>query len=132
MQVILFSPEKNGLEQRVVDAVTQAGLRDRTETFYTFESLSARFLQPRSRMDVVIVIAPTKDRDSNFTQLRELLMGVRVILIGSGEFCQVASLGSLLHARLALQMNDDFSIVTAVLANLRERSEREAAASKVG
>ena len=115
MQVVLFNPEKNGLEQRVVDAIARAGLSDRTEVFSTYKSLSASFLKPQSRIVVVIVIAIDADCPSRLTTLREFLFGYRVILIGAKESIHLARWGDALHARLVLHENDDLSVVTAVL-----------------
>lgn len=118
MNLLFYSRETNGAAGRLQRVIETVVPQEKREIFRTMVSLLRRLRRPRHDVGIVILFAASREDLMEFLYIRDLLNGVRIILVlPDGEEETVAK-AHILRPRFLTYADSDFLEVVAVLGKI--------------
>jgi hypothetical protein len=115
MNLLLYQSTNNGSGERLREVIHTLFSKEQTETYTSIEDLSFRLHQSMFDVDLAILLASSKSELLDLILLRDLLLGVRIILILPDKKRDTISRGHSLYPRYLSYVDSDFKDVAAVL-----------------
>ena len=119
MNVILYTNGKNhATNERLLKKVESAISLDQLEIFQTNKDLVKRANRFPREIDLAVLLAQSDEQLSKLVALKDLLEGVRIILILPNRAKDIVSKGLTLRPRYFSFADSNFVDVAAVLTNM--------------
>jgi len=122
MKVLLYFPEMGGVGDQLQKLVEARIPGEKLEVYHSIDKLSQRFKQPFDDLGVAVLMAANHEELMNIFSIRDLLRGLRIILVIPDQKEETVALAHQLRPRLLTYINDDLSTITTVLAKMLESS----------
>lgn len=126
MDLIIYHKETDDLHLRLLDIVDRTGLSERMSLFSTQMTFISRLFLPKHDMTIAIIVIKDIKELECIAQYKDILMGVRIILVLPETGNGVKALSRALHARLVLSEKDDLAPVEDMLSKLNKQCSKDA------
>ncbi len=115
MNVLFYASGENGNDQKYQLAIESVVPVEKIEVFKTVSELSQRLRQPVQNLAAVVLLARNSDEFSDFLEMRDLLSGLRLILVLPNQEEDIRSEELALFPSYVSYIDQDVSEVAAVL-----------------
>jgi hypothetical protein len=115
MKVLLFSALKNGLAGRVLSILNRMASLDQIEIYRDVNNLMRRLSLNPSDVSILLLVIQNKQGLSDLLQVRNHIIGHRVIMVLPDQESETLSKAHLLYPRYLTYMDSDFEDLNAVL-----------------
>ncbi len=122
MKVLFYSTTKRGAGERIQKIVKGCVLKENLESYRTIDGLSLRLREPTNDIGIVVLLALDKKDLSSFLVVRELLLGLRIILILPDGKKDTVTNGHKLYPRFISYADGNFKDVASVLGKMLEEN----------
>jgi hypothetical protein len=112
---LLFFARKNGVTEQLQRMIQTLVVKDRLETYESFEELYKRLHQPKNDFQIAVLTATTDQELEDILTLQELLSDIRIVLILPDRTPNTISKAHKLAPRFLTCLDSDFGEVKAVL-----------------
>ncbi len=131
--LLACSEGRNGSSERLQSTLRDELPATQFEVVDVLCSLGSRLRKPKGGLDIAILEAPTHDHLRELVSMRELLEGLRIVLVMGDSDAESVSLGHKLRPRYLSSGEGDFQDVAKVLRKMLGASSTigEAALSEV-
>jgi len=120
VSMLVYSSERNGVEERLLKAIQPLASSEKIETYRTIKSFSQRLRQPLSGFDVAVLLTVSKKELLEILSIRDLFSDVRIVLILPDGDKDTVSKGHTLYPRLVTYVDSDFKDLAVFLKKLFE------------
>jgi hypothetical protein len=119
-QILFYVPAGNGNEfsAQVHGVIQTIGQDAVCEVHQTLEALAGRLCGPGGRPDIVVILAASREHLGQVLSIRELLHGLRLILILPDREPDTITRGHTLAPRFLTYVDGDYTHIGAVLQRI--------------
>ena len=125
MRVIVFSGKEYPAQEQLVEIVRLTACFHKTEILHTLSGFFAALTHCADREAVAVALLAGPEELEALLPLREISMDIPLILVLPDSRPGTISLGHRLRPRFLGFLQNDFSEVTAVLAEVLKRNRRD-------
>lgn len=120
MNILLYANEKVTAANRLQNVIEAFVNKADIDIYRTLSSFALRLRRSKYNVDVIVLLAASKKEFLNLLSLRNLLDGIRIILILPDRKPETISKGHKLYPRFVSFADDNFEDVGAVLGKMLE------------
>lgn len=122
MNLLSYAPVTDGVNDRLQRVIEGLVPKQDTEIYRTIDSLSHRLRQPRHNLAVAVLLAASRQDLLELLSIRDLLDGIRIILVLPDRQDDTIAKGHRLYPRFLTYADSDFLDVAAVLSKMLRNS----------
>jgi len=122
MNLLSYAPVTDGVKDRLQRVIEGLVPKQNTEIYRTIDSLSRRLRQPRHNLAVAVLLAASRQDLLELLSIRDLLDGIRIILVLPDRQDDTIAKGHRLYPRFLTFADSDFLDVAAVLSKMLRNS----------
>lgn len=117
-EIALFIPSRNDAEKRLMAALERRVPRGSLKTYRNLDSLRRRLLPGGSNAPTLVILAATKQDLLAVVPLREMLLGLRLIMVLPDSDDLTLAMGWAMWPRFVSYADGDFQDVAGVLSKI--------------
>ncbi len=122
MRVLFYTTTADGVAQRLQRVIEGLVPKENTEIHRTIDSLSNRLRRPRYDLAVAVLLAASREDLLELLSIRDLLDGIRIILVLPDREDGTIAKGHRLYPRFLTYSDSDLLDVAAVLSKMLRNS----------
>jgi hypothetical protein len=115
VNILVYSTSRNEIGERLRKSIEKGVSADNVEFYQTIDSLSQRLHQPMHDLCVAVLLASTRGELTDILSIRDVLLGIRIVLILPDSKSDTISKGHSLAPRFLTYVDSDFEEVEAVV-----------------
>ncbi len=123
MNIIFFSSATNEHDERLERVIKLFFSERRIEKYQDLEALGKKLQEPNNYKDVVLLSPASREELSRILVMKDLLSGMRIILVLPDRDDQTVAMGHSLRPRMVSYIDGDHLDVAAVLTRMNEKQE---------
>lgn len=124
MGVLLFSSNGKESEEKLIRAVNGLARQHPLEVFHTIETISRRFRQPKKDLELMVVLAGSREDLQSLLLVKDLFFNIPLILILPDSDQETLKMGFKLLPRFVSFKDDSFRDVKMVVEKMLAHVER--------
>ena len=122
MNLLFYARVTDDIENRLQRMIEGLVPKDDTEIYRTIDSFANRLRQPRYNLAVAVLLAASRQDLLDLLSIRDLLDGIRIILVLPDREDGTIAKGHRLYPRFLTYADSDFLDVAAVLSKMLQNS----------
>lgn len=125
MTVLYYTSKNSDISVRLLQVIEILATKEQTEIYQSVSSLSLRLREPSPYKEIAVLLADTRDDLLEILSIRDLLEGIRVIIVLPDREADTVSNAYTLFPRYLSYTDSDFNDVSAVLKKMLRRKVPE-------
>jgi hypothetical protein len=115
MNLFFYMPPSGGRKDELLSVVAPFVSEGRLEVFSSLKSFAARVRGPKDTLSIALIWNPGREDLGKIASMRELLRGVRILLVLSDQQRETIKLAHKVFPAFIAYVDDDISKVVSVL-----------------